>query len=29
MLGSMTSVFLFGLLCVAVAIAVAMMWRRL
>lgn len=29
MLGSLTSVFLFGLLCILVGIAVAMMWKRL
>lgn len=29
MLGSLTSIFLFGLLCVLVAVAVAMMWRKL
>lgn len=29
MLGSLASVFIFGLLCVLVGIAVAMMWKRL
>ncbi len=29
MLGSLASVFLFGLLCLLVGVAVAMMWKRL